>query len=84
MVSKVAELVSAGVAVVISTQCLEEGIDLGVYRVGRELARQEVIRSGDMTTQAAVMKLMWALANFASPGEVKRFMETPVCGDRSF
>jgi L-asparaginase len=83
IVSKLEELIQAGVAVVISTQCLEEGIDLGVYEVGHKLAKHEVICAGDMNSEAIVMKMMWALGNFDTLDDVKYFMETPVFGDRN-
>jgi L-asparaginase len=83
IVAKLEELIQAGVAVVITTQCLEEGIDLGIYAVGRNLAKHAVISGGDMNSEAIVSKLMWALGNFASIADVKYFMETPVFGDRS-
>lgn len=76
------ELIDHGVAVVVSSQCLEEGVDLGVYAVGQDLARCDVIYAGDMNSEALVMKLMWALANCESLPKIKQFMETPVCGDR--
>ena len=83
ILAKVKELVDAGVVVVITTQCIEEGIDLGIYEVGQELAKNAVICAGDMTTEAIVAKLMWALGNFKSICEIKQFMETPVFGDIS-
>ena len=49
-----------GIAVVITTQCLEEGEDI-LYEVGRKVAQHQVILSGDMNTEAIIAKLMWAL-----------------------
>jgi L-asparaginase len=83
IVSKLEELIQAGVAVVIATQCLEEGIDLDVYEVGQNLAKLELIYAGDMNSEAIVAKLMWALGNLDAPAEVKSFMERPVFGDRN-
>ncbi len=76
------QLIEAGIAVVIATQCLEEGVDLGIYQVGQDLARHNVIYAGDMNSEALVMKLMWALGNYDSLSQIKQFMETPVGGDR--
>lgn len=84
IVSKVHELVEAGLAVVITTQCIYEGIDLDIYEVGQKLAKQNAIVSADMTTEALVMKLMWALGNFEEISDVKKYMETPVFADRSY
>lgn len=84
IVSNVHELVEAGVAVVITTQCLYEGIDLNIYAVGQKLAKQKAITAGDMTTEALTMKLMWALGHYDNVDDVKKYMETPYFADRSY
>ncbi len=84
LVSKVQELVQAGVAVAVTTQCLLEGIDLGIYAIGQRLAKQKIISAADMTTEALTMKLMWALGNRESLAAVKAFVETPFFADRSY
>ena len=76
MIAKIHELVDAGIAVVITTQCLYEGINLNVYEVGRTLAKQDIISGGNMTTEALVMKLMWALAHFDTLDKIKEYMES--------
>jgi L-asparaginase len=83
ILAKVKELIAAGVVVVITTQCLEEGIDLGIYEVGQEIAKNAVICAGDMNIEASVVKLMCALANFKNIDDIKYFFETPVLGDIS-
>lgn len=81
LLSKIQELTEAGVAVVITTQCLEEGEDLLLYEVGRKVAQHNVILSGDMNTEAIVAKLMWALGQSDGLDEVKKIIETPLAGD---
>ncbi|ADL12062.1 asparaginase [Acetohalobium arabaticum] len=84
IVSKVKEVIEAGVVVAVTTQCVEEGVNLGVYEVGRDLAEHnKAIITGDMNTEAIVGKLMWALGNFNNLSDVKCFMETPIFGDMS-
>jgi len=78
LVTKIKELAASGVAVVITTQCLEEGEDLSLYEVGRKVDQDHVILSGDMNTEAIVPKLMWCLGKTGQLQEVKRLMETPV------
>ena len=36
--------------------------DLSIYEVGTQLLRTDVLSGMDLTTEAAVTKLMWALA----------------------
>lgn len=73
---KIRELAQAGVAVVITTQCLYEGINLDIYAVGKHLAEQPIIIAETMTTEAIVMKLMWALAHFDTLAEIKAYIES--------
>jgi L-asparaginase len=75
LLSKIDELNRAGVAVVISTQCTYEGIDLSVYSVGQNLKNRDIIDGGSATTEALTMKLMWALAHYESVQDVKTFLE---------
>lgn len=79
--AKVRELTEAGIAVVVTTQCLMEGVDLGVYEVSSSLPREDIIYAKDMNTEAIVPKLMWALAIGSSKKEIKFLVETPVNGD---
>ena len=76
MIAKIHELIDAGIAVVITTQCLYEGINLNIYEVGRTLAKQDIISGGNMTTEALVMKLMWALAHFDTLDKIKEYIES--------
>lgn len=75
IVSKVQELVESGIAVIVTTQCMYEGIDLEIYQVGHNLSKCNVINGRDMTTELLVMKLMWALAHFNNLDEIKKYME---------
>ena len=76
LLGKVQKLAQAGLAVVVTTQCMYEGVDLDIYAVGKSLAKQKIIVAGDQTTEFLVMKLMWALAHFDSVDAVKKYMET--------
>ncbi|QYR21781.1 asparaginase [Paenibacillus sp. sptzw28] len=83
LVPKINELIDAGVAVVIATQCLEEGGDLTVYEVGRKVNGELIISSKDMNKEAVVPKLMWALGKSTDLRMIKTLMETPIAGDRN-
>lgn len=83
LLAEIEKLTAAGIAVVVTTQCLEGGIDLELYDLGRKLARQKVIPVQDMTTEAAVGKLMWALGNCDNYDQVKNLMQIPICKDIS-
>ncbi|WP_418740271.1 asparaginase [Enorma sp.] len=75
--------VGSGRAIVLTTQVPEEGLDLGVYEVGRAYAEHPgILRGGDMTTEAIVAKIMWALAQTRDARELARLFYQPVNHDR--
>lgn len=71
-----------GKVVAMTTQVQNEGSDLSVYNVGHRLKSDlGVLESYDMTIEAVVAKLMWALAQTHDPAEVTDLFYTPVAGD---
>lgn len=79
---KVRELTDEGVSVVITTQCVEEGVDLSVYQVGKKLMNGNIIFAGDMNTEAIVPKLMCALGRLKKFESIKNYFETPINNDK--
>lgn len=76
--------IESGRTVVITTQVPEEGLDLGVYEVGRAYADHPgILRAGDMTIEALVAKTMWALGQTREVDELARLFYTPVNHDRA-
>ena len=53
--------VEDGISVVVTTQCLYDSSDLRFYQVGSKLLQLGVIQGRDMTSEAAMTKLMWAI-----------------------
>lgn len=61
-----------GKTVVMTTQVLYEGSDIGVYEVGYKIKEQcNVIESYDMTLESTVTKLMWILSIANDSNEIK-------------
>ncbi len=76
--------VDSGRTMVMTTQVPEEGLDLGVYEVGRAYAEHPgILRGDDMTTEALVAKTMWVLGQTRDASEVERLFYRPVNHDRT-
>lgn len=73
----------AGKLTVFSTQVQHEGSDLSIYEVGR-IARElpGILEASDMTPEAVVTKLMWALGQSDDAQEVRRLFRKPILFDR--
>jgi L-asparaginase len=81
LAAKVRELAESGIVVAITTQCLKEGVDLQIYEVGRKLPLDKIVYGRDMTTEALVAKLMWAMGQTSHFRNIKEMVEMPVRDD---
>lgn len=72
-----------GVSVVVTTQCLYDSSDLRVYQVGNQLLHLGVIQGRDMTSEAAMTKLMWALGQGMNQKEIQALFSRNLAGEIS-
>ena len=75
------DAVDSGISVVVTTQCLYDSADLQVYQVGRQLLELGVISARDMTTEAAMTKLMWALRQGMNQQEIADLFGQNLAGE---
>ena len=72
----------AGKVIVMTTQVPNEGSDLSVYVVGGHLkSTVKLLEAHDMTTEAALTKLMWIMGQTHDFDEVKSMFYAPVAKD---
>lgn len=73
--------VEDGISVVVTTQCLYDSANLQVYQVGNQLLELGVIQGRDMTSEAAMTKLMWAIGQGYGPDKIKALFEENLAGE---
>ena len=66
---------------VVTTQCLYDSSDLRVYQVGNKMLELGVIQGRDMTSEAAMTKLMWAIGQGMDPDAISDLFTRNLAGE---
>ena len=77
----ISEVVKNGLVVVNITQCQNGEVNPNRYTPGLELARAGATPGHDLTTEAAITKLMYLLGREMKPEEVAHYMQCNLCGE---
>ncbi len=72
-----------GITILVVSQAHRNAVDLSLYESGAAARRAGAVSGGDMTSIAAVVKLMHGLAQESSPEAVQRYLERDVAGERA-
>ncbi|MGC8688940.1 MAG: Glu-tRNA(Gln) amidotransferase subunit GatD [Thermoplasmata archaeon] len=81
LIPVIRDLVSRGVFVGVTSQCLYGSVNLNVYSTGREMIIAGAVPLKDMLPEVAYVKLMWVLENY--PGEEREKMLQNLAGEIS-
>ena len=75
------EAIDKGIVVVNVSQCDNGMVDPNRYETGSKLYGAGVVPGHDLTSEAAITKLMFLFGQNYSIDEVKRLVETPLVGE---
>lgn len=70
-----------GVIIINCTQCQQGGVEMSQYATGHSLKNAGLVSGHDMTPEAAHCKLLYLLSKRLEIGEIKKLMETDLCGE---
>ena len=77
----VKDAVDRGIVIVNVTQCVNGGVHPKRYVSGDRLAAAGTTSGHDMTSEAAITKMMYLFGLGLKPEQVRRRIERPVCGE---
>lgn len=72
-----------GIPVFVVSQCFRGRAELGRYGGSATAAKMGAIAAGDMTAEAALVKMMIGIGRHGSGPELRAFLERDVAGERS-
>jgi L-asparaginase len=81
LTEKIKKAIDNGVTVLVGTQCLYDGSNLEIYQAGQKILGLGVVSAGNMTSEAAVTKLMWVLGQTQDREEIKKNFESDLVGE---
>ena len=75
--------VKKGLHIVNVTQCSGGSVIMGRYETSAQLKKMQIINGKDITTEAAITKLMYLLGGEVTPMSFKTIFETSLRGEMS-
>jgi L-asparaginase len=73
--------VNRGVVILNVTQCVNGAVNSNLYDTGNTLARSGVISGNDITSEAAITKMMYLFGNGMSNRQVEKYLQRDICGE---
>jgi L-asparaginase len=79
--ARIREALDAGIVIYNVTQCAGGSVEMGKYETSRELLRAGVVSGHDITTEAAICKMMFLLGNHDDPAAIRRLLDRDLKGE---
>lgn len=78
---KIKEAADKGIVIYNVTQCQGGTVEMGRYETSCELLKYGVSSGYDITTEAAVCKMMYLLAQYQDSNEIKKYLNSSIKGE---
>ena len=81
VISTIRDAVERGVVVLNVTQCVNGGVHSDLYDTGNALAKAGVVSGHDITSEAAITKMMYLFGLNLPAESVKKYLLCSLCGE---
>ncbi len=82
-INELQQAINRGLIILNISQCRGGSVDMGKYETSSNLQSIGLLNGADMTSEAAITKLMVTLGHFSNPQEIKRRIEQDWRGEMS-
>ena len=79
----ISEATNRGIVILNVTQCVNGGVNDTLYETGNCLSKAGVVSGHDITTEAAITKMMYLFGLGLAPETVKKYLRSTICGEVS-
>ncbi len=73
--------IKRGIVILNVTQCLNGAVNSSLYETGNTLARAGVISGNDITSEAAITKMMYLFGKGMTNHQVEKYLRRDICGE---
>lgn len=81
LIDLLSDAVERGIVILNVTQCVNGGVNSNLYETGNTLAHAGVVSGHDITSEAAITKMMYLFGLGLPPESVKKYLAYSLCGE---